>query len=281
MSHKRKQALRGLITSIVSATCLLLLSPAARGGLASLEVSPLTVELRMEPGRTYTGSISVANAGTETQHIRVFCQDWTLKPDGVVVFVAAGRLPASASQWVQVTPAEFDLRPGGSQLVRYTLRAPEDAGGEYRTVILFEGAAQKLTLSTGPSAVVPRVGTILYVQVGPPGPPQPRVAAFEVGPDGGSLTVENQGGHHLRFTCRYEIRAGGRLVRAGDLPAFVVLPPPFNVHRMTIPAHLLAGLAPGEYEVTVLLDCGAPALLGARTTVALGPEPPSLLVKRP
>jgi len=257
-------------------------------GVCAIEISPLTMELSIGPGRTYTGTINLTNDGKNPEHIRVFCQDWALKPDGVVVFAAAGRLPGSASGWVQVTPTEFDVAPGKTQPVRYTVRVPEDASGESRTVILFEAGAQKLNLPGAPSALIPRVGTILYVQVGQAPAVQAKVTGFELGPEGGYLTIENQGAGHLRFTGRYEIRSAdkpstqttGKLVRSGELAGFVMLPAPFNSHRMAVPKEVLSGLGTGEYEVTMLLDCGGPSLLGARRSVSLAPESPSVVATK-
>jgi len=249
-------------------------------GTCAIEISPLTMELRIDAGRTYTGTINLTNDGKGPEHIRVYCQDWAVKPDGVAVFVAAGQLPNSASAWVQVIPTEFDVAAGRTQAVRYTVRVPEDASGESRTVILFEAGAQKLNLPNALSTIIPRVGTILYVQVGQPPAIQAKVTDFELGPEGGYLSIENQGAGHLRFTGRYEIRSGAKLVRSGELAGFVVLPAPFNSHRMAVPKEMLSGLGTGEYEVTMLLDCGGPSLLGARRSVSLAPESPSVVATK-
>jgi len=261
----------------VMAACALaalsaLLGSAAAGSVCSLEVSPLTLELRVEPGRAHTGAIEIKNSGAEPQHIRAYCQDWALRPDGLVVFIGAGRLPDSASEWVLLAPTEFDLSPGGSQSVRYTIRPPLTAVGEARTVIIFEAGSQAILRPGAPSRVVPRLGTILYVQCGETPPAQARVAQFRVGPEGGLLVVENTGRSHLRFTGHVEVRRAGELVRAADLTSFVVLPAPFNQHHAKLPREAFAGLPAGEYEVTAILDCGGPSLLGARTNLTLRPE---------
>ena len=243
----------------------------ASAGVCSLEVSPLTVEAQIEPGHAYTGAIEIKNTGAESQHIKAYCQDWTLKPDGLVVFVDAGKLPDSASSWLTLSPAEFDLAPGDSAQVRYTVRPPQDVIGEARTVVIFEAGAQQMTLHGAPSRVVPRIGSILYVQCGSTPPVQARITQFTVHPEGGLLVVENGGAAHLRFTGRLEIRRSGEIVRSSDLAGFVVLPPPFNQHHLKLPQDTFAGLQPGEYELTAIFDCGGSSLLGARTTLSIGP----------
>jgi P pilus assembly chaperone PapD len=250
---------------------LLFAGAASAASVCSIEVSPLTLELQVDPGRAHTDAIQITNTGANRQHIKAYCQDWTLRPDGVVIFVSAGRLPQSASGWVALTPSEFDLAPGDSQQVRYTVRVPSDAVGETRTVVIFEAEAQALSLRGAPSRVIPRIGTIIYVQSGAAAPAQARVAEFNVGPEMGLLVIENAGPGHLRFTGRLEIRRSGELVRASDLNAFVVLPAPFNRHQVKLSKEAFAGLADGEYEVTAVLDCGGPSLLGARTKLAMGP----------
>jgi P pilus assembly chaperone PapD len=252
------------------ATMALSASVAVAGG-CSLEISPLTLEVQVEPGRAHTGTVEIKNAGSETEHVRTYCQDWTLKPDGLAVFLDAGKLPNSASPWLMLSSTGFDLAPGDSAQVRYTIRPPVDAAGEFRTVIIFEGGAQQVTLHGAPSRIVPRLGTVLYVQCGPPAQPQARITQFAVSPEGGLLIVENTGSGHLRFTGKLEIRQSGQVVRSADLAGFVVLPAPFNQHHAKIAKETFADLAPGEYEVIAMMDCGGPSLLGARTSLAAPP----------
>ena len=235
----------------------------------SIEVSPLTLELQVAPGRAHTGSVEIRNTGADPQHIKAYCQDWTLRPDGVVVFVPAGRLPNSASGWVLLAPTEFDLAPRASQEVRYTVKPSVEASGEARTVVIFEAEAQQLVLRGARSRVIPRMGTILYVNTGPVPTPQARVVEFSVASKGGVLVVENTGAAHVRFTGRLEIRRSGELVQTSDLKGFVILPAPFNQHRLEWPQDTFADLSAGEYEVTAILDCGGPSLLGARTNLVI------------
>jgi P pilus assembly chaperone PapD len=258
-----------VMIALVAWGLLCTLTAAALAGESSLAVSPLKFEIQVEPGRAYTDSIEITNLGSEPEQIRVYCQDWTLKPDGVVVFVEAGRLPGSASKWVEVAPTQFPLAPGESGRVRFTVRPPAGAAGEARTVVILEAGAQALTKPGAPSSVIPRVGTILYLQSGPASPPAARVTQFQLSPDGGSVVVENVGLAHLRFAGQLEVRAGSRLLRARQLDGFVVLPPPFNLRRLAIQPEVVAGLDPGSYQATVILDCGGPALLGARTELVV------------
>ncbi|MGD0111259.1 MAG: hypothetical protein ABSD48_05290 [Armatimonadota bacterium] len=256
---------------IAFATCIaiVLYAGIAIAGGCSLEISPLTLELQVDPGHAYTGTIEIDNTGSDSQHVKTYCQDWTLKPDGLVVFADAGKLPQSASPWVALSPAEFDLEPGTSTQIRYTIRPPAEVTGEFRTVIIFEGLAQEMTLHGAPSRVIPRLGTVLYLQCGPAAQPQARISQFQVSPDGGTITVDNTGSGHLRFTGKLEIRQSGQVVRATDFEGFVVLPAPFNRHQATIAKTTFADLAPGDYEVVAIFDCGGPSLLGARTTLSV------------
>jgi len=257
--------------TIAFATCIaiVLYAGIAIAGGCSLEISPLTLELQVDPGHGYTGTVEINNTGSDSQHVKAYCQDWTLKPDGLVVFVDAGKLPQSASPWVTLSPAEFDLEGGTSAQIRYTIRPPADAAGEFRTVIIFEGVAQEMTLHGAPSRIVPRLGAVAYIQCGPAGKPQARISQFQVSPDGGTIAVDNTGSGHLRFTGKLEIRHSGQVVRSTDLGGFVVLPAPFNQHQATIAKETFSDLAPGDYEVVAIFDCGGSSLLGARTTLSV------------
>jgi len=257
--------------TIAFATCIavVLYAGIAIAGGCSLEISPLTLELQVDPGRAYTGTVELNNTGPETQHVKAYCQDWALKPDGLVVFLDAGKLPQSASPWVALSPTEFDLEGGTSAQIRYTIRPPADAAGEFRSVIIFEGVAQEVTLHGAPSRVIPRLGAVLYVQCGPAGQSQARISQFQMSSDGGTITVDNTGSGHLRFTGKLEIRHSGQVVRSTDFEGFVVLPAPFSQHQARIAKETLSGLAPGDYEVVAIFDCGGPSLLGARTTLSV------------
>jgi len=268
-----------VFTVFIAAVAIASSAPFASAGPCSLEVSPLTLELQFEPGRAYTDTIRIKNLSEQPERIHAYCQDWTLKPDGVVVFVAAGKLPGSASPYVQLAPSEFELEPGATQQVRYTIRLPAEVTSEVRTAVIFEAAAREVSAPNAPSRLVPRLGTILYVQPGPRPPTHARAAGFEIDREKGLLTVENLGEAHLRFSGQLEIRdERGALVRRHDLNPFVVLPPPFNRHISKLDSTVLEDLPAGRYQVTALLDYGGEALLGARVEVDLGPEPPDEVV---
>lgn len=263
------------LTLCIVGVAIAICAGTAAAGVCSFEVSPLTVELQMTPGRAYTGTIQIANTSEEPEHIHAYCQDWTLKPDGVVVFLPAGKLPGSASPWVQLVPTELDLEPGQTQQVRYTVRVPAEASGEARTAVIFEAEVMELSAPEGPSRLVPRIGTIMYVECGPKSPARARALRLEIDRSGGVLAIENLGASHLRFKGYLEVRdERGVLVRRHDLNPFVVLPAPFNRHNGRLGPEVLSGLVAGRYEITAILDHGGEALLGARVETEIGPEPP-------
>jgi hypothetical protein len=270
------KAMTGYIASgLVLGAMLVLSGGTAAAGVCSFQVSPLTVEIQIEPGRAYTSTIDVTNTGEEAEHVHVYSQDWTLKPDGVVVFLPAGKAPGSASTWVQLIPSELDLEPGQTERVRYTIRAPVEASGEARTAVIFEAEPRELSAPGGPSRLIPRIGTIMYVQCGPKDPARARAVQFDADRSGATLGVENLGTSHLRFKGYLEIRdQQGALVRRHDLNPFVVLPAPFNRYSGRLGAEVLSGLPAGRYQITAILDHGGDALLGARIETELGPEPP-------
>jgi P pilus assembly chaperone PapD len=236
-------------------------------------VAPITVETDVQPGTAYTASIQVRNEAAPSPiasppsalRIKVHPMDWTMGLDGTPRFVAAGTLPGSCSKWLEVNPAEFDLQPGQTQEVRYTLTVPAEARGTYRTVLMFEPGSQPVKLRNGGMNVVGRVGSILYATAGPHRK-SGRIIGFSATAAGMSLALENTGDDHLRLTGGITVKDGaGKVVREEKLPGAVVLPHQDNRRQLSLT--WATPLPAGEYSVTVVVDYGGEELLGADTPI--------------
>jgi P pilus assembly chaperone PapD len=115
---------------------------------ASVEVSPLRVELKTAPGGTTTQAIMISNTGESAVRVRATLSDWYLSPDGAPQFADASDGRHSATAWTRLAPPEQVIEAGRDATVRFTLSVPAGAGAAgYRTGILFEFA---------PPAVRPR-----------------------------------------------------------------------------------------------------------------------------
>lgn len=247
----------------------------AAAGLSTVGVAPITAEADVQPGSTYTASIRVQNEASSDPgappsspvRIKVYAVDWTLTPDGTPQFAAAGTLPGSCAKWVEINPAEFDLQPGQIQEVRYTLMVPPDARGTYHTILMFEAGGQPVKLRGGGMTVIGRVGSTLYITVGPHHR-SGHIVGFRATATGVSLSVANEGDDHLRLTGGIMVKdSAGKLVREEKLSGAVVLP--HHDNRRQLKLSWATPLPAGEYTVTAIVDYGGEELLGAETHITI------------
>lgn len=136
----------GLLLTIV---LLVTVTPIAE---AALSVSPSRVVLQGKPSEKKVGYFTLENQGHEPLRIVVEPEDWSGGIGGSRGTVA----------WLSVKPTQLTLRPKKQARVKYTVRIPDDAGGELRTQVFF-------TMETPPAGgAMPmrsRLGTIIYVGI--------------------------------------------------------------------------------------------------------------------
>jgi len=246
----------------------------------SLGVDPLTVEADARAGEDFVGVINVqltTDPGTKNalpEHILIRPADWDMKPDGALQFAPPGTFPHCCTSWVEVNPAEFDLNPGQSVEVRYTVHLPPNLpNGTYWTAILSRTMAIPAPGEKG-LMISSAVATILYLTVGPHDR-KGRITGFSADTSGTRLTLVNEGSDPLRITGNLDIvNSSGKLVRELDLTGAVALPGENREREinLTFPPDLK--LPPGQYQLTALLDYRGDALIGARTHLEIPAAPP-------
>jgi hypothetical protein len=247
---------------------------ASAAAQASLEVSPLRVELQAGPGATTTQAVTLASAGTEAVRVRARLSDWDLSRDGSPQFERVPEKgPFSATAWVRIAPPELVIDPGKNGIVRFSLSVPPDvAPGGYRTAILFEFLPASGDPIAKPKEVQfrSRVATLIYVNVG-----EPRIAVeltdltSRVTPQQTTLIAV------LANTGKRSVRTKGTMTifDAANKPVAEVMVPdvpvlPESEREVAIVAFEAAKpLPPGEYRVEVKIDVGMPALIVGETTL--------------
>jgi hypothetical protein len=242
----------------------LLLSFSSLAHAISISVAPIRVEHAVAAGGNLTEAIAISNDDTSTTHIRMKIEDWSLTRDGAIDFVAAGSRPFSAALWIKVNPREFDLPPGQSLNVRYSLTVPKDAApGGYRAAIVFAtvprpkpGEKQSRVMLEG------RIATILYETVGAPVPSgEITNLTFGMHPDGKPeflISFQNTGKVHFRTRGEIFIRDKERKeVARVPLPDVPVLPQSSRDLKATLEEKLL----PGDYVAELIIDIGKKELL--------------------
>ncbi|GAA2014291.1 hypothetical protein JL107_13835 [Nakamurella flavida] len=169
--------------------------------------------------------VLVVNRGNLGARVQVDKRDFTGAADGSMVFTQGSDF--SASDWVTVSPTEFDLPPGGSQIVTATMTMPEGAEpGDHQVGLVFLVPST----ATGGNVKIDRgIATPVYVTVPGDEDDSVRLANLD-GPAfaiGGPVTVTadllNTGTVHRDFRGSTSLTLGG----AGSTPGF----PDFTVVR--------------------------------------------------
>jgi len=171
--------MKKLIALLCLATGLVLLVPGvprAQTGF-SIRVSPSKIELNGPQASSQQFAINVINMGTAAQTMRVYLNDYFIKPDNDFVFEPPGHYSYSCAKWLSMDPVNVVVAPGQTAQKVFTLTVPKKAepGGHY-AVIFFEQVAKPgqqvtakgrigvVTLVTVPGQII-REGKITSVQV--------------------------------------------------------------------------------------------------------------------
>ena len=221
-------------------------------------VTPSKFDLELGPGETSTQLVRVSNAGTERTHFRAYVMDWHLSQRGEFIAIPAGTGQRSASSWIVVSPAEFDLGPGEVQEVRVGIKVPQGVAGSYRSVVFFESAPAQVSRVFGVS-IASRLGVMIYITIRGTAVKQGGIvdlaAEYEAGKGtiAGQIGFENTGNVHLTLKPTVELRDGeGRRVARTELPSAVSLPDSY----LEIPFTWETKLPAGEYIMLVVIDYG-------------------------
>lgn len=110
----------------------------------SLEVSPPSQEIEIDPGKTAVFKSSVRNKSQESLPITVRVEDFTAQgEEGQVALSEKG--PYSLSTWTTVTPNSFILKPGEEREVTAQVVVPDSkvAGGYYGSFVFSVANTEK------------------------------------------------------------------------------------------------------------------------------------------
>src|SRR5580698_8358440 len=127
----------------VLAVCILgaLLSPLL-AQTPAFSIYPMRVELEVSPGGEKTAAFEIRAAPSPTPErgrLVVSLTDWKIREDGSVTYAEPGSTERSASPWIIFSPSALSTEPGRSQLVRITVKVPEDTQpGVYRSGLFIQ-----------------------------------------------------------------------------------------------------------------------------------------------
>jgi hypothetical protein len=131
--------------------------------LESILISPGSKRYELKQGELRTDSLRVVNDGAGAFEFAVYTRPYSVNDEAYVPDFTAEPKNADAYKWIKFDKTSFELEPGESTDVEYTIRVPANAtpGGHYG--VLF---AETQPTEDG-SAVVrkKRVGSIMYITV--------------------------------------------------------------------------------------------------------------------
>lgn len=185
---------------------------AANTGPIGIQISPVRVEVNVDPGQSYTFKVSPFNVTAGTLLLTPLVNDFKAKDEtGTPAIVLDGSSPPSLSlkSWLTLSdPSPFQLAPKTAKPIIVTLNVPKDAeaGGHYG-VVRFTGAGIGQTSSN--VALVASWGTLVLVRVSGDITERLSVASFytsrhglrstwfEQGPVGFTERINNTGNVHV------------------------------------------------------------------------------------
>jgi P pilus assembly chaperone PapD len=275
----RPRAAKRRLTGAIGLTAgIVILTGAPLSAQVSMSVAPVRVEQDIPPGQTRTDVITVENILLRPLRVRVTVADWFLERDGTPTFVKRGRNPAfSMSDWVEVSPTEFEIPPAGTQTVRYTVTVPERAAeSSYRTGILIESLPDFIDQPTTPVAYLTgRIAVVLYERVGNR-PPEAEIVNQQVVPDAEApgkmvvrLTLRNPGLMNFRFSGESRVLdLDGHVLQTLPVRDAVVLPQ----SEREVLLRLEQAVGRPAFTVLTRIDVGLGELLEVETRVGLSAE---------
>jgi hypothetical protein len=181
-----------------------------------------------EAGKT----INIYNQGSEPIRVSAYAMDFSIGRDGDFNFYEPGHESYSASKWLNIEKADFELVPGESKEVEVVVSAPAtvEPGGHY-AALFFEAVPSG---NQSAVSVSMRIPTLFYITI-------PGITGADVianadivslqlpgvagrGPVEMGVVVRNSGNVHLTVAARAHFAAPWGNASELDLGQMVILP---------------------------------------------------------
>ncbi len=272
------------IISIVLAICLLfaLTSPVLAGGLT---VHGGKIETSVSPGNDYSYTMKVENTSDEPMDIGVEVKGYGISAnrDFIALELAEDKSPYTARELLAVSPDNFHLEPGDSQVITVTAKIPPGIGDGGRYAIIFIHTAPKGEMVATISAIAARV---LLTIDGSNLIHNSEVTLLEKisGELEALVTVANNGNHHYKPHIHGALRKGDKILATASIDAdWPMIPGYSRQFKLSFVGDEL--LPPDNYEVDIEVRDDSGNLVAQHTssfevekTYVPPPQPVSLIV---
>jgi urease beta subunit len=197
-----------------------------------IRVWPTRAEIMVNRGQEAGKTINVYNQGSEPIRVSAYAMDFSIGRDGDFNFYEPGHESYSASKWLNIEKADFELVPGESKEVEVVVSAPAtvEPGGHY-AALFFEAVPSG---NQSAVSVSMRIPTLFYITI--PGITGADVIAnadilslqlpgiAEKGPVEMGVVVRNSGNVHLTVAARAYFSALWGNNSELDLGQVIILP---------------------------------------------------------
>ncbi|CAN5146889.1 hypothetical protein BH09PAT1_BH09PAT1_8780 [soil metagenome] len=238
----------------------------------TLEVSPPSQELSIDPGDTTRVKAKITNQSNKSVTMSVHIEDFSASGDeGQVALSQGGQY--SVTSWAKVTPSSFTLGPNEEQEVTATISVPKSAaGGRYGSFVF----AVKAPEATGNAATVSQqIASLFLLRIN--GAVNERLAITEMssptfqefGPVKMNIKFENTGNVHVKTYGLINVRdVFGNKVADIVVPGTNVFPDAARIVQSSLNKMFLIG----PYTATALMYYGSQNdVLTAQTTFYVFP----------
>jgi hypothetical protein len=133
----------------------------------TLALSPIIMEVKVDPGSSQIQKIGVNNKSSKAQGIRVYAQNFFASDEfGGVTFDNSSSSSYTAKDWLNFQKNNLVLAPKEQENLVFTIQAPKKAepGGHY-AVVFFEPIESPELSQNSSLGVTGRVGALLFITV--------------------------------------------------------------------------------------------------------------------
>lgn len=168
--HARVAVVTGLVLPLVAIgtfflSGVALAQTAPSGTQLAIKVQPALFEQVVNPGDTFSSSVTVTNPGPATQVFTVSVEDISnITGGGQPVFATSSEPEYGVSDWVTLGQSTLTIPGFGSKQAMFTITVPHDAtpGGHYGAIFVTYGATRPDFTGTG---IGYQVGSLIDLRV--------------------------------------------------------------------------------------------------------------------
>ncbi len=223
---------------------------------AQVKLSPLLIDTTAKAGQA-RGVIDIRNTSDREFRARMYAEPFTYDRNNG--FKTLTTSPFDLRPYLQFSPQEVNIPPGGLRRVRMTVKLPQNIpDGEYRAIIFTEPLIDPATTDTiNKTSIVTRIGTAFYVRQGNVSPNLSlNGVTWNSTAKKLQLLVKNSGKASIQSMVTWSVNQGSKVVQTGESPVATIIA---GEDRYLLMQNVQAQgepLSPGNYQVSGTITSG-------------------------